>query len=269
MAPTPISASRATFEARDERARRIAAEVSLASQLLRVEKRKQEEDGVGESQTQSRAFDLPVRQFRDQDSSQDAKASTYDASGRLQTPALPTPSASASTITGSSHLSSFAAPEVARLSKYTTFSEEAPPALPRALNKVLSHWAVGIDPAEYDWQSTARQVSRRGEEADDDDMTEKERRQMQRRTERYIRRQRSEAEESQRQQMLSSQAPEIVSASQPAQRQGLRRAESQVSAGAAVGSSQSYGLSQMVASQVVPGPHGGRRPPRKKRKSGF
>lgn len=249
---------------------RIAADLTLASQVLRF--RKERLDEQVPSQGQQQAWDLPVRPPPAEDLSQAAKLGEDLMSQRSQTPVLPTPSASASTVTGSSYPAKFAAPEIDRLSRYTTFSKNAPSALPRALNKVLSHWTIAADPAEYDWRNTARQVSRRDEEFEGDEMTEKERRQMQRRTERYIRRQRREVEESQRQRMLSSQAPEIVSASQPTeQKQGLRRAESQVSAGvgAAVGSSQSYGLGQMAASQVVPGRHGGRPPPRKKRKSGF
>lgn len=262
------SSPESSMYARDLLINRLAAEVTLGSQCLMVQDVRTGEEAV--SQSQSRAWDLPVRPTPTEEMSQGEKTADDYARSRSQTPALPAPSASASTITGFSHPSSFAAPEVGQLSKYTTFAKDPPSALPRTLNKVLSHWTIGTDPAEYDWQSTARQVLRRNdEEAGDDEMTEKERRQMQRRTERYIRRQRREAEESQRQQMLSSQAPEVVSASQPAQRQELRRVESQASAGAAIGSSQSHGLSQMVASQVVPGRHGGRPPPKKKRKSGF
>lgn len=246
--------------------RRVAAEITLAGQGLRIEESEPDES----KESQSQAWDLPVRPPPPEEMSQASQSQIGLPISRSQTPVLPTPSASASTITGSSRPADFAAPEIARLSKYTTFTKDPPPALPRTLNRVLSHWAVGTDPSDYDWQRTARHVSRRDEDADADALTEKERRQMQRRAERYMRRQRREAEESQRMQMLSSQAPAIVSASQP----GAARAESQGDAGAAAaaavaGSSQSYGSGQMAASQVVPGRHGGRQPPRKKRKSGF
>lgn len=266
MAPTS-DALRSITARRDALARQMAAEVALAVRVLHTEGTA--EDQIQETQSQRQVWDLPVRPPAIEEWSQDSKAGGYDGSSRATTPALPTPSASASTITGSSRPADFAAPEIDRLGRYTSFSKAAPSALPRALNKLLGHWTVGTDPAEYDWHTTARNVLRRDEEADQDEMTEKERRQMQKRTERYMRRQKREAEESQRQQMLSSQAPEIVSASQPAQRPGPRKVESQASAGAAAGSSQSYGASQMAASQVVPGRHGGRPLAKKKRKSGF
>jgi hypothetical protein len=89
---------------------------------------------------------------------------------------------------------------------------------------------------------------------------------MQRRTERYVRRQRREAEETARLQLLSSQAPEIVVGSQPGR---LVRALSQHAAGGADSQSQSQSQGRLVASQVLTGPHGGRKPAKKKRKSGF
>lgn len=266
LAPTS-DALRSVTARRDALARQMAAEVTLAARVLHPEDTSK--DQIRQAQSQSQVWDLPIRPPAIEEWSQDSKPGGYEGSSRATTPALPTPSASASTLTGSSRPADFAAPEIGRLGRYTSFSKTAPSALPRALNKVLGHWTVGTDPAEYDWQTTARNVSRRDEEADQDEMTEKERRQMQKRTERYMRRQRREAEESQRQQMLSSQAPEIVSASQPTQRPGARKVDSQASVGAAVGSSQSYGVSQMAASQVVPGRHGGRPPAKKKRKSGF
>lgn len=264
---TPMSnqPTQATLAAMNKRLKSIAADVVLASKILRVVDA--EPSLVEAPQAQSQSWDLPVRPTP-QDEEFEKGQLRVGSPQNSRPSSLPTPSASASTVTGSSYQSNLAAPEISRLRKFTSFSKDAPSALPRALNKVLTHWNVGSDPADYDWRSAARQVSHR-EEAEDDEMTEKERRQMQRRTERYMRRQRKEAEESQRMQMLSSQAPEIMSASQPARAQHARRVESQASAAAVVGSSQSYGPSQITASQVVPGRHGGRPPPKKKRKSGF
>ncbi|KAK3725151.1 hypothetical protein LTR37_000662 [Vermiconidia calcicola] len=249
--------------ARQQLVLNMAAEMTLASQVIRVKDTEEQQP----TQSQSQTWELPVRPPT-APSSRATPSVYYDASSQRQTPALPTPSASApaSTVTESSHPSSFAATEIARLSRYTTFTAKTvPPVLPRRLQRVLAHWKPGTDPSIYDWLATSRHHSQWEDEAEDEGMTEKERRRMQKRTERYVRRQRREAEESQRQQALSSQAPGIISASQPQQR--TTRAESQRAAGS---SQQNLESSQLpVASQLLPGKHGGRPPPKKKRKSGF
>ena len=255
-------------------ARRIAAEVFLARQVVRLEKPERGQQSQSQSQSQAQPWDLPDRPGASPSPSRAPPSLCLNASSQLPPSSLPTPSASAaaSTLTGSSsHPSTFSAPEITRLNRYTTFSTPAPPPLPRALNRVLSHWGPGADPATYDWRGTSRQLSRHDEQdLGAEEMTEKERRRLRRRTERYVRRQRREAEESQRARVLSSQAPEIVSASQPPPALGVGRpvaADSQRDAIA--GSSQSFGLSQVAVSQVLSGRHGGRRPARKKRRSGF
>jgi len=260
-----------THAMRDQHATRMATEVTLATQLLRIGTHDDDEDP--ESQRQTQAWDLPIRSPPGALSSQ---LMSSQPSTRANTPALPTPSASGanSTITASSRALN-ASSHISRLSAYTTFA--TPPAqtsLLRSLNRVLSHWTPGADPAEYDWLSATHQLSQRDDTAEgDEEMTEKERLRLQKRAERYVRRQRKEAEESRRMQLLSSQVPEVVSASQPAQPRGAAQVDSQGAAGGSqsqsfggsFGPSQSFG----AASQVVPGRHGGRPPARKKRKSGF
>ena len=248
----------ATLEAKERLARSVATGVTLASYTLRPEPLPEEDHGQVRSQNQN--WDLPVRS----QTSQMTPSRSFD--GRSQRSTLPTPSTSRSpsTVTVSSHPSTFAAPEYARLSRYTTFSKPAPPTLPRSLRRVVTHWTPGRHPANYDWLSISRNVSRREDDEEGEEMTEKERKRLQRRTERYVERQRREAEESQRQQALSSQAPTIITASQP---QLAAKGASQSTA-AAAGSSQPFGQSQGAATQVLPGRHGGR-PPKKKRKSGF
>lgn len=252
-------------------ARRMAAEVALAGQALRVEEVVEEQPT--QSQSQNETWELPVRPQTGPASSRATPSVYFDASSQPQSSAQPTrsPSLAASGVTDTSHPSTFSAPETARLGRYTTFSSKpTTPLLPRRLKRVLGHWTLGADPEAYDWMGTSRHFSQRDdEEAEGDEMTEKERQRMQRRTERYIKRQRREVEESQRQQVLSSQAPEIVSASQ---RVGTTRADSQPVALAGESQSQSQSQNQelrpAMASQVLQGRHGGR-PARKKRKSGF
>jgi RNA polymerase I-specific transcription initiation factor RRN6 len=254
----------------EQLARRIAADVSLASLVIRTPSVEPELQTQSQSQSQSQGqgqgqvWELPVRPGAPP-SSRTTPSMTFDAVGSPKSPRLPTPSE-----TGSS--SSVPASNLAlgRLSRYTTFtSNPTSPPLSRRLNRVLSHWPVGADPATYDWASASRHITRRDEEeVEGEEMTEKERQRMQRRTERYARRQRREAEETARLQLLSSQAPEIVVGSQPAR---LVRAHSQQAAGGAESLSQSQSQSQgrLVASQVLPGRDGGRKPAKKKRKSGF
>lgn len=267
ITPLTDEFSESAIFARERLARHVAAEVFLSSYVLRPEPISKNEPGddsqerQGESQepSQSQDMDLPVRPSV-APSSRTVRSVYYEASSQPSSqPQSPgQPSASASTITASSRLSSFTAPEIARLSRYTTISNPPPP-LSRSLHKVLSHWVPGTDPATYDWNSTARRFAREDEETAESQLPEKERRRLQRRTERYMRRQRREAEESRRQQVLSSQAPAVVTASQPSQE---------------VGGERSFTLpvvqsSQIAASQVVPGRHGGRKPVKKKRKLGF
>jgi RNA polymerase I-specific transcription initiation factor RRN6 len=191
----------------------------------------------------------------------------FDASSQIQSPGLPTPSATStgprSTATGSTHTTALSSQELTRLSRYTSFTKPPQSALPRRLRRVLTHWTPGTDPSTYDWQSATRSIEYGIDEAEHEEMTEKERKRFQRAAERHLRRQRREAEESQRQQLLNSQAPEIFSTSQPLfqpKAESQREYESQ-----GAGSSQMQG---MPASQILPGRLGGR-PPIKKRKYGF
>ncbi|KAK5132644.1 hypothetical protein LTR08_008766 [Meristemomyces frigidus] len=254
--------------AKEQLVRRAAAEVALASHVIRMENVDQQPP-LESQESQRQTWELPVRNDMPSSSQIPPHPSQYvDFSSQLHSSqsALPTPSNSAtnSLATGSSHPSTLAPASITRLSKYTTFSKPTTSALPRALRSVLSHWTPGEDPAAYDWLSSSRRETRRAEdEVDEQTMTEKERARMQRRAEKHLRRQRKEAAVSQAAQFASSQALEIaVSASQ-----SQIKNESQPTG--VVASSQSFGLGGMPsASQVVPGRFGGR-PPKKKRKQGF
>ena len=252
--------------AKEQSARRMATEVTLASHVLRRELPEQQpESQPQQTKDESQVFELPVRGAY---TSQAIPSSQRSVPGSQPQPTVlptPSPTATPSITTASSHPSSFAAPEVSRLSRYTTFTKSAPSALPRGLRNVLSHWTIGADPADYDWLSTSRNISSQQEAEDEDSqLTEKQRARLQRKAERHIRRQRKEAAASQASQLASSQMPElVVSASQPAVMSG------QSLSATAGGSSQSLGIGQVTASQAVAGRYGGRPPARKKRKSGF
>lgn len=247
-------------------ARRMAAELTLASNALRlddVEPSQATQDsshapsqgqGQSQSQSQSQSWSLPMR-----------TANLSQASQSLPVLPTPSPTATPSLITNSSRTSLLGpAPEVSRLSKYTTFTKPVPPSLPRPLAKILAHWQPGADPETYDWVTTSRSINREVEaEEADSQLTEKERARLARKAERMLKRQRKENAASQQQMAASSQMPElVVSASQPPQRSERRAA--------VPASSQSVGMSRGTASQGVPGRFGGRPPAKKqKRKQGF
>lgn len=248
-------------------AKRMATEVLLAAHGLRVQevKRPVVQESQEETQMQQQTWELPLRASGPV--AQTQLPSSRTARYLAQHSALPTPSPTAtpSVITASSGSSLTAAPELHRLSKYTTFERPAPMVLPRPLVKVLSHWDVGKDPDDYDWLSASRHLTQQEENETEHDLTERERKRMQRRAERHILRQRKEAAASQASRLTSSQATEVMSASQPAALQ----VESQPSDMPASSQSQGPSRSAVAASQVVPGRFGGRPPPRKRRKQGF
>ncbi|CAK1355265.1 hypothetical protein CB0940_00992 [Cercospora beticola] len=245
-------------------ARHVTTQLALASRVAHADEGEPQASARGREEQYSGTAALsrlPIR--APLSANREGSAQPMDLAGSSQFSTLPTPSPTAtpSVVTMSTGLSSFAAPEIFRLCKYTTFSKPSPSVLSRPMSKILSHWNVGDSPAEYDWQSTSKHVQRDDEDEDDaEEMSERDRKRLQRRAERHIKRQRREAAASQAQQMASSQAPEILTASQPA----AMVTESQPM----VMSSQPSAPRVAVASQVVPGRFGGR-PAKKKRKSGF
>lgn len=259
--------------AKEQIARRIAAQVALASHVQRVEeKQTMEMQGSTQTNDQSRLLQLPIRSAI-QASSPWPSSEGHDPSRGADSSVLLTPSTSgpSSVITGSSDLSSFAAPEASRLSRYTTFSKALPTALPRSVHRVLRHWTVGADPATYDWLKTSRHITQLTEEEEvDSQLTEQERARLKRKAERHINRQRREAAASQQQRLASSQMPAVVvSASQPAlDAEGRSFSQPKAAAPEPAAGSSSQALPIQSASQAVPGKYGSR-PAKKKRKMGF
>lgn len=253
VSPMSITIPESIRITEEQLALHIAAEMTMASSVVRFETIAKEMTSQGKIKREP--FELPLHPPGTPHTPRSAR-SYFDALSQPQSPALPTPSRSAtpSVFTTSSQASNAPASEIARLSRYTSFSKPAPTSLPRNLGRVLTHWTLGSDPATYDWQTSSRHVTRQEEDEGVADLTEKERQRQQRRNERYARRQERQREESQRLQMLS-QAP-VFTESQPTQRQG------------GFDLSQATAGSQMATSQIVRGRHGGR-PPKKKRKAGF
>lgn len=271
ISPLPDAVRGRIRLAKEQLARRLAGEVNLAGLVLRPDAPEGPKDTQPETapESQSQSWELPVR-------GAEASHASHFSNAIASQSALPTPSPTGtpSVTTASSRTSAFTSAEVSRLSNYVSFTKPAPSALPRSLNKVLDHWAVGADPAEYDWIAASRRITQRTEEEEaESQLTEKQRARMHRKAERHIRRQRKEAAASQQQHLASSQMPElVVSASQP-QFAGAK-VESQPAAGPAGNAfSGGIGSSQIrapgAASQATAGRFGGRPPAKKKRKQGF
>jgi len=269
--------------AKEQHARRLAAELALASHVLRVEDIEEPTETQEDTKTtgsQKQSWDLPMHMASSQVNN--PYASQLQSQSQSQS-ALPTPSPTGtpSVTTASSRTSVYSA-EVSHLKKFTTFTKPTPSTLPRSLTKILNHWTLGSDPSAYDWIATSRTISQQTrEEEADSQLTEKQRARAHRKAERHIRRQRKEAQASQVQMLASSQMPElVVSASQPQAVGGSARGDgnskSFAPAGRQVAPPTNFGgmlgSSQMgptAASQAVAGRFGGRPPAKKKRKQGF
>jgi RNA polymerase I-specific transcription initiation factor RRN6 len=262
--------------AKEQLARRLAAELTLASHILRSEDIEEQPESQQDANPtlESQSWDLPMHLASSQ--VQNPFASQLKSQSQSVLP-TPSPTGTPSVTTASSRATTLFSAEISNLSKFTTFTKSTPSALPRSLSKLLSHWTPGTDPASYDWVATSRSISQRTrEEEADSQLTEKQRARAHRKAERYIRRQRKEAEASQAQMLASSQMPELaVSASQPqlpsarkpaAASQG-RQGPAPPTFGGMLSSSQHMGPG--AASQAVPGRFGGRPPVKKKRKQGF
>ena len=270
--------------AKEQLARRLAAELTLAKHVFCVEDvEEQPESQQDPNPTQeSQSWDFPMHLASSQPYNPFPSQLQSQSQSVLPTPS---PTGTPSVTTASSRATIFASDEVSNLMKFTTFTKPTPSALPRSLSKLLAHWTPGTDPDSYDWINTSRSISQRTrEEEADSQLTEKQRARAHRKAERYIRRQRKEAEASQMQMMASSQMPElVVSASQPLPPQSARRPAAAAAAsfsqpqgrqgsaapafGGVLNSSQHLGPG--AASQAVPGRFGGRAPAKKKRKQGF
>ncbi|KAK0289387.1 hypothetical protein LTR35_002584 [Friedmanniomyces endolithicus] len=252
--------------AKEHLVRQAAIEVALASRVLGTEAN--ESDTQPTTQQNQQTQNLPVRAGP---SSIHQPGSSSQATFQLPTLPTPFPSATPSVTITSSYSTTLAAPELARLKRYISFSRPiAPSTLPHSLANVLAHWLPGSDTAAYDWRTTSRRLGEQDVEADEQ-MTEADRARAQRRAARHLRRQRREAVASEAATMAGSQALEIVRVGQPLGLQGVRGG-SQREVGGREGSSQGLGVGDVgtgAASQVVPGRFGGRPPARKKRKQGF
>lgn len=176
MAPSPSSrSSRENSDCEEKVLRRLAVILCLsrAAVNLRAGGNPSELPKAHHTSPVSRQLTLPVRQRETArnslingngridglsssppESSQLSVDAGFLGATRLEETGIKTqPSPSASTIQVSSHHASpddnTEDPACARLRQYTTVNFQ--PRLPPSMSTVLSHWAQGADPAQYDW----------------------------------------------------------------------------------------------------------------------
>ncbi|KAK4987075.1 hypothetical protein LTR66_007691 [Elasticomyces elasticus] len=295
LAPLSPKVPGRTRLAMEQQARNIAAELALASLRLRVEDpahvdkhNRPSTVNLEEPASQSLSFNLPDRSSQPTTPSQpkrESQRSGVQTSGyNLPTPqrlhavtALPTPSPTATPSVASQSLShansSTRLPAYDRLNCYTNFAvgRRAPRTLPKSLNNLLSHWTIGEDPDQYDWLETQRNIDREAD-AEDEQLTERDKARIRRRAQRHLERQRRETAAAASQAQASSQAG-LVAFSQPTAIPSRidRDAPALTQPMGAVGpvASQMTDGQVLAASQIEPGRFGGRAPVRKKRKIGF
>lgn len=249
--------------AKEQLARRVAAEVCLASCGLRV------------------MLAAPVQEEGQMDQSEIAETAgpflgSSQSRGTFPTPS-PTATPSLTTATSlSSHPSTLACPEYLSLQQWTTFSSDktTPGPLPRGLSSKLAHWALGSDPKDYDWLRTTRRLDKEAEEQDEG-LSFRERKRLKKRAEKHLKKQRKETMKASAMNIASSQAPEVIaSASQPGSGAGRRGPAFSATVGGTASQGNMLSNSQPTssqatpgaASQIQPGRFGGRANPEKKRK---
>lgn len=247
---------------KEQLARRVAAEVCLASHVLR---KPALEPAVKESQPAGI-----------QNVGTPAPSQSYFTQSSLPTPS-PTATPSVTTAASlSSHPSTLASPEFTRLQRYTTFASEksTPAPLPKPLMNTLAHWTLGGNPDEYDWLAVQREQERKAEE-EDEDLTPRERARLKRRAEKLLLKQRRESQKASAMDLANSQVPGIVSASQPvlatpsrSEAPNIPQSARAVSQGTPLLAS-SQAQPNTFASQVQPGRFGGKPAKKKRRVVGF
>ncbi|KAH3969747.1 hypothetical protein HBH68_137300 [Parastagonospora nodorum] len=279
IAPLPPHVPKRVRQHKERLARRVAAEVMLASTRTFQRETETTAEETQPALNLDNGLALPIL------SSQPVGGSSQEwaSSQPLLTPpsSQPQPSQSQTTTPSSQHLasqnpSSFTISTVAdplnRLRKHLKFNADAIPedAMPDGVNRLLSQWQPGADPRTYDWDASERAT--RLETADDVDPEQLEK--ARRRKERRERMQKRQNELAQAQvssqpfsQPFTSVKPTVFSKSSPGP---MREATSEhVPLPGASSQSQGFGTFPFpMQSQVEPGKFGGRLDKKKKKKNG-
>ncbi len=284
LAPLPAEVPAKLRLAKEKLARKIAVEVCLASVSAETEESPVNDSdliasqGAGTVKSTTASFALPVRQPSEVDAAVGARtvlrslgpdfdkapnsSMSLPQSSRDAEVALPTPELTPSLKSSSSVSSRLTDLTEAKhnLNRYGVFPQTL--LLTRPLERCLSHWTVGADPAQYDWESTSRNLQNSGE---GNELSASQQRRLKRKTERLLKRQRREA---QIRPDETGPATDVRPQPHPAWRSSPALADRQVS-------SQIAPSQPVLASQLERGRHGGRPPVnvqaanKKKRKAGF
>ncbi|KAF2143616.1 uncharacterized protein K452DRAFT_246864 [Aplosporella prunicola CBS 121167] len=258
--------------ANSQLAREVAAQLCFASTSIKIQQPEQQQEPQQEpeldlSLIQDADFVSPSKSARKNKgrASQEyfsIPSSQSGSYGSSQPSALLlTPEATPSLVSGSSFssgMSTLSDGSFARLRQYTTFDRQIP-SLPRQMNRLLSHWAPGTDPASYSYEATKAATSQI-DAMEEEGMSQKERAKLHRKAEKHLRRQRRETAAHLASQSQSQAMTPLVS-------HHPRSSPGPASVGPA-GSSQFPASSQFTpsqkfpASQPVPGQFSGR--PKKK-----
>lgn len=263
VASLPIEVSVPVRQAKERLARRIAAEITLASAFLKLKEDQESSVGMGQP------LSLPILPSKP---------------AVLLPPSLPTPPQS-SVPPSSPLLPDFVQPSsndpLSRLRKHLTIADDDAPmprnVLPPSVSELLSHWQPGTDPTLYDWEATERTMRPDTLDEESQELRERERK----RKERRDKRQRREDELMRTKTPTSSQpmfSQPAVPRSSPGPVLGGMVPSSQIPVptssqitGQVSGQLGGFGRfgganSMMPQSQVEPGRFGGR--PDKKKKKG-
>jgi RNA polymerase I-specific transcription initiation factor RRN6 len=265
IAPLPTETPVPVRQAKERLARRIAAEVTLASTQFRPKEEKHRSANLGGPAS------LPVLLSTSVDALPSSLPTPPQSSVPPSSPLFPEP------------LKPSTGDLLSRLRKHLKVEDDSSRTqivLPPSVSELLSHWQPGTDPSTYDWEATERAIR---PDADDEE-TQKQREEERKKKERRDRRQRREDERLRAKIQASSQSAFTQPAfprSSPGPSFGGMAASSQVpvptssqipshvhSQGAAFGGFGGFGgMNSMVPqSQVEPGKFGGQ--PDKKKKKG-
>ena len=241
--------------------RNLAANISLAGYGMRVVKEVDlsEEAPPGDATVAGAKFVLPIRRMVSASSLKKGKEPAARSSSPLassQIPldvgfrpsspfrTLPTPEPTPSLRSKSSASSLAAAedPASARLKAYASLAPQ--PALPIKMSNLLDHWEVGVDPTNYNWEAAQQAFN-------DEDQIENE----------------AQAEQRQRaQRRRKRQRQDTFGASSQPPSKRLGGSQPQLAQETQFSSQPTE--SMIIASQIEPGPFGGRlaKPKKKKKK---
>jgi RNA polymerase I-specific transcription initiation factor RRN6 len=184
IAPIPAEVSTRVRQAKERLARRVAAEVTLASLRL------QHHRDVTLSQDEGNRVslpNLPAKPFGVSSLDADMFPSSLPTPPPSSVPPSLQPPSSPSV--PASSLSTLTIDPLSRLSKHLVVNNESltPTVIPPSVKELLSHWQLGSDPHTYEWEATERALQPEAEDDVSQELREKERKRKERREKRQRR----------------------------------------------------------------------------------